>query len=96
MIAVCDSARNMKDCYQNYHEGALLWQKDMRSKKAEILGSCQDFNSVIHLVMEEMIGHNEPGKLVCRKTITCSIASVGLLGHGSRTETQIVFVYLFG
>lgn len=96
MIAVCDLVRNMKDCYQNYHEGALLWQKHVYSKRAEILGSCQGFNSVAHLVMEEMMGHDEPGKLVCRKTITCSIAAVGSLGHRSRTETQVVFIYLFG
>lgn len=79
MIAVCDFLS--KDFYKNYHKEALLWQKTTYGKKSEIIGRCresnQDFNSVIHLVMEEMIGHKEPGKFVCRKIIEYSIASVG-------------------
>jgi len=35
--------------------------------------------------MEEKIGHNEPGKLVCRKIIEYSVASVGKLGRDSTT-----------
>lgn len=54
----------------------------------------RDFNSFIHLLMEEMIGPNEPGKLVCRKRIEYSITSVGSLGHESTTAIKRVCVHL--
>lgn len=48
-------------------------------KPSEIIGRCrerdQDLNSFIHLVMEKVRGHNEPGKLVCRKIIEHFVAS---------------------
>lgn len=51
------------------------------SSKSEITGMCreskQDFNSFIHLVMRETVGHDESGKLVHSKITEYSIASVG-------------------